>query len=229
MTKGLGKVILLAALLALLVTMPALGQSPSGAEMADEVSTMFPRSGDTIVLEESPYWDLAGDHAEGWRTFPDMPQIGEQTYNLSIEQNTLNNGQQADFVLWVNNRLVGEFSVYEGDTSKQVTAQFGAIDGPDYKIYLELLNDIVYGELQLPLDVSLLTFGPPVPCVAEEALSRATDAGRLQVLRRFRDEMLADSPAMRERLDAYYVHSPEATSILASHPLLLAPNRELAG
>jgi len=51
MKKALGRIILVALLLSLLTSIPASGLSPEPSQVADEVSTMFPRTGDTVVLE----------------------------------------------------------------------------------------------------------------------------------------------------------------------------------
>jgi len=227
MKKALGRIILVALLLSLLTSIPASGLSPEPSQVADEVSTMFPRTGDTVVLEESPYWDITGDFAEGWRTFDDLPEAGRLLYDLTVEQNTLQNGGHADFALRINNQLVARFSVFESETSKRLSFSFPVLAGPDYKIYLELESDVANGEVQIPLDKSVLTLYPPGGCIVVGPASKAMDTSQVELLRRFRDELLASDPAMRERIDAYYTLTPEASAILASHPLLLARTARL--
>ena len=245
MKKGLSIVILLAVLLGLLVTLPVLGSQTSSV-LADEASTMFPRSGDSIMLEEAPYWKTGGDHAEAWRTFADLPEVGRLEYDLVLSDNSLNSGGQCDFTLYVNNKSVGRFTVVEGETSKHLDFSFESIPGPSYKLYLELMSNVGSGKgwVTVALNRSRLTLyatgttptSTPTPtktptprptstpdeCSARMALSSREDKGSLDLLRRFRDDLLVPNPVMRKHLDTYYALAPEAASILTSHPLLLA-------
>ena len=225
MSKMMFRVVLVVVLASVLATIPAAAQPL----MDIQESTLFPGSGDTIVVENAPYWWTMGDFAQGWRTFPNLPQMGRLEYDLIMPYNTLSDTGHCDFTLYVNNQRAGSFTVLPGEGSKHLDFSFPTIAGPEYKFYLELKNTVELnkGSIQIPLDTSTLYLYPPSACPAASALSTVGDSSVLDLLRRFRNEVLTSDPAMQERIGAYYEHAPEATDILASHPLLLARTANL--
>jgi len=229
MRKPWTKISLLALLFLVLVSAPASGQPLARPLMDVQDSTLFPATGDVIQVENDPYWWVAGDKAQGMRRLMDLPELGRLIYNMELGDNGLHGGASSDLEFSVNGELVQQFSVGEGDATAFFDVGFRTLMGPDYIFTLEQINTVAegLGSIRIPLDQSGLFLFPPGPCPAATALSRADDTGRLDTMYRFRNELLASTPGMRERLEAYYIHAPEASSILRSHPLLLARTANL--
>jgi hypothetical protein len=219
MSKCWSKIALLVTLLVVLAVVPA----SAYPQLSPDDHTLFPATGDIIDVENDPYWWVRRDYAQGRRRFEGLPEMGRLIYDMQIGTNGLHDGGHCDFEFSVNDQPVHHFTVVEGDGSASFDVGFRTLRGPTYVFRLEQTNTVEQGlgSITIPLDQSGLYLFPPGPCPASAALTSRADEARLDTLYRFRNELLAADPGMRERLDAYYALAPEATAILRSHPLLL--------
>ncbi len=94
------------------------------------------------------------------------------SYDMVID-NYLSSGGHVDFDLSINGIVVGSFTVLPGETLKSVSYTFPAITGPNYTIRLEETNQVDHGtgSIQVPLDVSALTFISSAPTLTIQASS----------------------------------------------------------
>jgi hypothetical protein len=101
------------------------------------------------------------------------------------------------FPNWVQDTL--DLSAYAGLT---IHIKFGAVSTGD------LTGNIRFDYIGVP------TY-PPGPCPTEIALAgQAGEKSNLQVLREFRDSVMAGTPAGRQYVDLYYRHAAEVSGIL---------------
>ena len=111
-------------------TQPSTVQSPTAIETtAASETTFFPSTGDTIDVQDDPWWWHDGDYAQGLRTLS-INSVSGIRYELHINTNALSGSGHLDLDLSINGVIVGSFSVLPGETSKVVSFFFAPITAP---------------------------------------------------------------------------------------------------
>ena len=139
---------------------PSSPQIPAAIEItAASETTFFPSTGDTIDVQDDPWWWHDGDFAQGLRTLS-INSVSGIRYELHINTNALSGSGHLDLDLSINGVVVGSFSVLPGETSKVVSFFFAPMTAPNYLIRLEETNtvDPGAGSVELLLDTSILSF-----------------------------------------------------------------------
>ncbi|NJD58875.1 MAG: hypothetical protein FIA98_05690 [Anaerolineae bacterium] len=119
----------------------------------------FPADGDTMSVTTLPYWWHVNDNATGSRRL-DMGWVTGVTYNLQGIQNFLSGTGHIDLKMYINNILVGSFTILPGEVTKTVSFTFPMIRGPNYAIKLKETNlvDPGMGSIVIPFNKSTITF-----------------------------------------------------------------------
>jgi hypothetical protein len=140
----------------------ALARLRSPASPQASQTMYFPSAGDTVNLGTYPFWWQDGDYAEGRRTLT-LGSVNGLTYDWSTTLNALTGTGRVDLELRINGLIVGGFAVNPGELAKSVSFGFAPIAGPEYSIRLEETNtvDLLMGSIQIPMDLSTLTFYSP--------------------------------------------------------------------
>lgn len=95
------------------------------------------------------------------------------------------------------------------------------------QFYFDTVDESRNGFRGWKIDDVKVTSPTPIPCPCEAALEGESRESDLDILRRFRDEVLAASPVGSRYIELYYEHTREVTWLLLSDSTLRSRAREV--
>jgi subtilisin-like proprotein convertase family protein len=120
--------------------------------------TTFPRDGDGIY---GNVWWTEPSRAEGVR-YLGTHVINRVDYGLIITENSLQAGREAVYSLSINDTVVGTFSVFPEEKSKDLSFSFSPMGGWPYLIELRAIDAPAWANgIKIPLDECKMSFFGP--------------------------------------------------------------------
>jgi hypothetical protein len=155
----------------------ALEKLASDIIILGSATTTFYATGDTVNVQDDPYWWHDGDYAEGVRTLSQLGSVEHLDYSLVMGQNSLTGAGQVDLSLSINGIVVGSFTVSPGELVKNVSFDFPPIAGPTYTVRLEETNTVGagLGSITLPADLSTLSLSNRQPEIFKNTMAWLAD------------------------------------------------------
>ena len=135
----------------LLAILPGYATASTGSVA---VTAAFPSSSSTVVgstgfinsTEIGYFWSAArGDSVS--QTIHGPRAITHMILKVDVVTNVLSGGAEVDWNIVINNVIVGQFKVVEGETGLvRFRAHFGKIHGPNYNVVLKVTNEVPSGD-----------------------------------------------------------------------------------